>query len=273
VSLDNCEFFADGHVHLYPWVSVEGLLDTVGRNLSALRKQSPEQWWAVLVVADPEGVGGYERLLRHGKGNGSLNRERHWVRESGDGRSVVFQGAHGPRILAIRGQQLITREGLEVLGAGYTNDIPSGLTLATTVERISAAGGWSTVAWGVAKWLGRRGRIVTNLIATEGGRRDIMLGDNGGRPWWWTRVPQFELAAERGMRILAGSDPLPLKGEEARVGSYAFRIQVRRTEGQSIMDAFRGALENPSIGIQMIGRRMGFSRVISNQIRLRLQRL
>jgi len=272
INLRNCELVADGHVHLYPSVAVEALLDAAGRNLSALRAQSSAEPWAGVVIADPQGVNGYERLLRYGHASSTRGRPP-WVQDGGGDCSVVFRGASGLRLLVIRGQQLITREGLEVLGAGYTNCIPSGLTLASTVERISAAGGWSTLAWGVAKWWGKRGRLVTDFITAEGGRPGILLGDNGGRPWWWTRVPQFELAAERGMRILAGTDPLPLRGEEARVGSYGFRIEVDRAGRQPVTDALRDALENPRMEVTTIGRRVGAGRFVSNQLGLRLNRL
>jgi len=127
------------------------------------------------------------------------------------------------------------------------------------------------IPWGVGKWWGRRGRLVTNMIIAERGSSDIMLADNGGRPWCWARVPQFEMAKEQGMRIVAGTDPLPLKGEETRVGRYGFRIQFDRAEDQSIADAFRGALENPSIPIQILGKRMGLRRFVSSQFRLRLR--
>ena len=109
--------------------------------------------------------------------------------------------------------------------------MPLGLTLVQIVARINAAGGWSIITWSAGKCLGKCGRVVTNVIAAKCARPDIMLGDNGGRPWCWYRVPQFEMAAERGMRVSAGTDPVPLKGEDRRVGSYGFRVRVDRAEG------------------------------------------
>ena len=238
-----------------------------------LRRISPSSGeLGLLLVADPEGVCGFERLLRHGSERCSGESSR-WLCEDGDDRSVTCRQPSGMKIIAVRGQQLITREGLEVLGVGYKNDLPSGLTLAKIMERISAAGGWSIVAWGAGKWIGRRGRVLTDMIIAEGGRTDIMLADNGGRPWCWSRVPQFETAAERGMRVLAGTDPLPLKGEENRVGSYGFHVRIDRPAGQSIVDAFRSALENPDTKIQTIGEHMTIGGFVSKQLRLRLQRL
>lgn len=111
------------------------------------------------------------------------------------------------------------------------------------------------------------------MIATECGRLDIMLGDNRERPWCWYRVPQFEMAAERGMRVLAGTDPLPLKGEERRVGSYGFRVSVDRAEGQSMTNEIRSMLENPDIPIQTSGKHITISGFISKELRLCMRRL
>jgi hypothetical protein len=266
-------FIADGHVHLYPTVPLDGLLDIVSGNISQLQSRPDPNHLAVLVVADPEGVQGYERLQRYHIEQQALRADASWLQEADDECSFILRRDLGMRILVIRGQQLITREGLEVLGAGYAGDIPSGLTLRQTIDRISTAGGWSTIAWGVAKWLGKRGRIVSDLIASEAGREDVFLGDNGGRPKWWSLVRQFEQATERGMRILAGTDPLPLNGEARRIASYGFRIHGDRTDGESILTAFRRALCIQREPVLTLGQRMGSSRFISNQLGLRLQRL
>ena len=229
--------YVDAHVHLYPFMSVRRVLDAAERNLLGGRDGSRSAC-GLIVVADPEGVEGYARLLAHAAVPPDRDEPDPWRREAVDSRSVIFRRPSGTSIVAVQGQQLITGEGLEVLGAGYTGKLPSGLPLAALVDRIRARGGSSIVAWGAGKWLGRRGRIVAEMINAEGGRPDVMLADNGGRPWCWSRVPQFELAAARGMRIVAGSDPLPLQGEENRVGSYGFRVRVDRTGDRPVADAF-----------------------------------
>lgn len=266
------DIFADAHVHIYPFMSVRALLDAAHRNLLGNRSGAGDA--GILLVADPEGVRGFERLLRHGRELSPANAPTdggNAVSADTDSRYVTFRRASGTRIIAIRGQQLITREGLEVLGIGHRSDLPSGLSLAQVVEGIRASGGWSILAWGVGKWLGRRGRLVTDLIVAEGGRPDVMLADNGGRPWFWSRVPQFETAAERGMRVLAGTDPLPLIGEEKRVGSYGFRVRVECVDGEELVDSFRRVLEHPGTPVQTIGAPMAAGGFVSRQLRLRLR--
>src|SRR5690606_9685667 len=141
-----------------------------------------------------------------------------WRIEDAGRRHVQFGQTDGSGILFIRGRQLVTAEGLEVLAAGVGGDLRSGQDLSPTLEGGRARGGWSTIAWGVGKWLGRRGRLVSEAVRAEAGSGDVFLGDNGGRPGLWRFVPQFDVAAENGMRVLPGTDPLPVPGDEARIG-------------------------------------------------------
>lgn len=261
------ELCVDAHVHLYPFMSVTSVLNAAERNLiavdAAAGRGGPRD--GLLVVADPEGVRGYERLAADDSGD--------WERTEVNGASITFRRRNGRTMTAVRGQQLISREGLEVLGTGYGTRLPSGLSLPETVRRIRAAGGLSILAWGVGKWLGRRGRVLDALIASEAGAPDVMLADNAGRPRFWSRVPQFEAAAERGMRVLAGTDPLPLPGEERRVGSYGFRVSMPREAGESMIDALRRALESPEVPLEIVGRQIGAGGFVATQLRLRLGRM
>jgi hypothetical protein len=184
----------------------------------------------------------------------------------------VFRRSTGETLVAVRGQQLITCEGLEVLGAGYSGNVPSGATLARTIGLITSLDGWAIVAWGVGKWLGRRGRIVSDMIAAEV-RPNVMLADNAGRPVWWSRVPEFELAAEKGMRVLAGTDPLPLKGQEERVGSYGVALALPEAPNLRLADAFWRALEDVRTPLRRIGARIGGAHFLATQIGLRLRRV
>jgi hypothetical protein len=262
------DLIVDAHVHIYPFMSVQALLDAAERNLFAGVNGAPQTRSGVLLVADPEGVRGYARLLDRPDAEDTGA----WRREQSDARHVTFRKNGGARVTAVRGQQLITREGLEVLGIGHDAELASGLPLGRMVAQIRAAGGRSILAWGVGKWLGRRGRALTSLIIAEAGQPDVMLADNGGRPWCWSRVPQFETAAERGMRVLAGTDPLPLAGEERRIGSYGFRIRARDDGDPAPPQALWRALEAPDTPLQIVGTPMPVSGFVANQLRLRLRR-
>lgn len=258
------DLYVDAHVHIYPCMSVEAMLDAAERNLLAGRAESARARAGVLLLADPEGVAGFERLATGDAGG-------RWRRDDANGTSVTFRREPGATITVLQGQQLISREGLEVLGTGYRGRLPSGLPLTEVVERIRGAGGLAILAWGVGKWLGRRGRVLNDLISREAGRPDVMLADNAGRPRLWRRVPQFATAAERGMRILAGTDPLPFAGEERRVGSYGFRVTVRPAAGEAPAAALQRTLQTPGVPVEIVGRQIPIRAFIDNQLRIRLK--
>lgn len=252
-------------------MSVEAVLNAASWNLFGPHEdRAPgHHEVGVLLVADPVGVRGYDRLLSHGQDT-DRDQDNQWVPAQSSDQSVTLRHTSGRKIIAVRGQQLITTEGLEVLGIGQKSDLDAGLSLAEMVERIRAIGGWPIIAWGAGKWTGRRGRLVAEMVVSENHPPNIMLADNGGRPWLWSRVRQFELAKERGVRVLAGTDPLPLKGEESRIGSYGFSMSADHAPGEPIIDSFCRALEDPSVPTLGIGKQMGIGRFASNQLRLRL---
>src|SRR5690606_7800616 len=147
---------------------------------------------------------------------------------------------------------------LEVLALGLAGKRADGRPLDTVLGELEGEA-LAVLPWGAGKWLGRRGRLVRE--ARE--RREVLLGDNGGRPAFW-REPLLE-----GARALAGSDPLPLPGRERKIGSYGSSLQAHISEerpGADLIAALRtaplepfGAPESP----------MGFLR---DQLELRLGR-
>ena len=261
----------DGHVHVYSNVSIETVLECARRNFSALTDSlEHHDTLSVLFVADPSGVHGFDRIASANDPN-SPEACASWVQLNRDDCHVSLQHSTGDTIVAVKGQQLITSEGLEVLGIGYGAHVECGLSLSKTVETIRSNGGRAVLAWGAGKWLGRRGRLVTDLIVAEADSKDIMLVDNGGRPSLWSHVRQFDIAGERGVAILAGSDPLPIEGDERRIGSYCFVGRTNNDTSESHMQMIEELLSRPRSPYQTLGRRMSVRRFVSNQVRLRLR--
>lgn len=100
--MESFDLIADSHAHIYPFMSVHILLEAARRKLFEGRGQAPGGEFGLLLIADPEGVRGFERLLEYGKQGRSPDERKPWLRESGDGCSVVIQWPSGTRIIAIR---------------------------------------------------------------------------------------------------------------------------------------------------------------------------
>jgi hypothetical protein len=96
----------------------------------------------------------------------------------------------------------------------------------------------------------------------------LFVGDNGGRPAFWPTPRPFTTAAGRGIRLLPGSDPLPLADEELRVGSYGAMIEGTCSSDQPA-EGLRTLLARNSTVITPYGKRPGALRFFRTQIALR----
>jgi len=123
-------------------------------------------------------------------------------------------------------RQVNTLEKIEVVVVGCREPIPSGLPLDQYIDKY-AEDYLVILPWGVGKWLGNRGKLISELINNDSA---FILGDNGGRPKIWSKVPQFDQANEQDLPILAGSDPLPVSSFSNRAASYGCIFQGEFTD-------------------------------------------
>jgi hypothetical protein len=202
---------ADGHVHLYPFYDL-------GRALTALEEN-----------LRGHGAGGVpagflaERHDCHvfeGLRKGRLQVPGVDLRPAGDDRCLVRAGESGPRLFLFSGRQIVTAERLEVLALTLDLPLADGLPAADVVRRVLDAGGVPVLAWAPGKWFFERGKAVAALL-----RRfapgELLLGDTSLRPTLWGEPRPMREARRRGFGVLAGSDPLPVAGEEGMPGRYA----------------------------------------------------
>ena len=127
-------------------------------------------------------------------------------------------------LVLISGKQIITSEKIEVLALGTTKNLDYGESLIDSIIKIKSIGALPVLPWGVGKWFGKRGKIIANFIENC---RDVkyFLGDNSGRSSFLLFPKQFRIANKKGIRILRGSDPLPINSQEKKVGSFGFYIK------------------------------------------------
>jgi len=118
--------------------------------------------------------------------------------------------------------------------------------------------------WGVGKWLGKRGRVLVDIINHS--KKPFALGDNGGRPFFWP-VPHFNFInkinsnkhdqSDGGIRqavpIINGSDPLPISGEINRVGTYGVKMEVSDLSIKNVLEQLK---EMPQ-SVENFGKPMG----------------
>ncbi len=133
--------------------------------------------------------------------------------------SFVATLAGRNELFLIGGQQLITREGLELLVFDSPTKLLNGRPLVECLESARARNAISIVPWGFGKWWFERGKFLQRAlpVLAECG---AFLGDSRTRPSPSFTPRIFRLARRYGIRVLAGTDPLPFRGQVQVPGSY-----------------------------------------------------
>jgi hypothetical protein len=259
----------DGHVHVHECFSVSRVFDAAAANFAAAARALGRdgRYDGVLCLVESDRERFVDGIRAGRKGRVWRGVHGFWELEDGGEPQTLFVRRGGTRLALIAGRQLVTRERLEVLALGTTARLRDGEPIEATLGAVRLAGGAAVLPWGVGKWLGSRGAVVERVL--EDPRwRDVYLGDNGNRPQLSREPAQFAAARRAGRAVLPGSDPLPLPGEEARVGSYGFAADVR-------LDARRPAaallkLLESGAGLVTFGRRAALPRFIGQQLKLKL---
>ncbi|AUW58825.1 hypothetical protein C1T17_12720 [Sphingobium sp. SCG-1] len=176
---------------------------------------------------------------------------------------ALWLGNRADPALIVAGRQIVSAEGLEILALACMDSVEDGLPARALVSRLLAQDAIVVLPWGVGKWLGKRGQLVRDLIATYP-KGTLFLGDNGGRPSFWpmSDVPQA--------RVLSGSDPLPLPGSARRLGTFGTMLSTRLSRDHPLRD-LKAALRNPAQPLVPFGRAASLARFSRDQIRLRLK--
>ncbi len=245
----------DTHVHLYPGQSGETLLAAAWRNLGMLGAPDAAR---VIVITDRSDCEAFARL-RGGDGVPAG-----WGMEVVDGaRALRVRHPDGGALWVVRGCQVATAERLEVLGVGVTVPVSDGVSAAEAIAAVVAADGVPVLPWAVGKWLGARGRQIGALMACT--RQDgVMLADSALRAYGWP-VPGV---LRRAARVAAGTDPLPLPGEETRVGRYATRLDAAFDVAAPCGSVLK-ALRDGAVSCRPVGRRLALPALLRRMVALR----
>jgi len=259
----------DGHVHVHECFDVARLFDAAAANFATAARTlaGAREYDAVLCLVESRAErfldtvrARRDRVWRGGHG--------YWEIEPTCELETLVVRRGGTRLTLIAGRQIVTRERLEVLALGTTASLPDGEPIEATLAAVSDAGAAAVLPWGVGKWLGARGAVVARILAAREWRH-VLLGDNGNRLELGPEPAEFAAARRSGRAVLPGSDPLPLRGEEARVGAYGFAVDVA-------LDPLRPAaallaLLKSDAAFVVFGRRQPLVRFVGNQFALKLK--
>jgi hypothetical protein len=239
------QLLIDGHVHVHDSYDEGTFLGAAQANLSRHGEGLP-----TLLLAE---MPGQQVFARWRSGNSA------WPVAVTREPSSLFLGG---RLLVIAGRQIVTLERIELLAISCIEDIADGLTLDATITAVRDTGAVPVLPWGVGKWSGDRGRFVANAA----GHHSLLLGDNAGRPLGWPQPALFQQHV-----VLAGTDPLRLKSEQERVGTYGFVLKGR-FDSERPAGAIASALQNLTQSPPSFGHRVGSFGFLRQQLGLRFSR-
>lgn len=188
-----------------------------------------------------------------------------------------FQMAEGPeanclsvnkdgktQLCLAAGRQIVTREKLEILGLGMESKIPDDLRAEEIIERILAAGGMPVLPFSPGKWLFKRGKIALKLAERYG--KSLIIGDSTLRPLGW---PKPEIMRLPKGKILPGSDPLPMPGEEKYAACYGF-VYEGPFDVSKPLTSIKEIIANHPEGIFSAGQRCSMLNVAGRLMKLRI---
>ena len=123
------------------------------------------------------------------------------------------------KLVLIAGRQIISKESVELLSLFCSLKVEDRtLSLAELAQLVADKGGLPVLPWGVGKWWGARGRVVSGLMNSNV-IYPFFLADSGNRPTFWPKPALLRQACDMQIPVLSGSDPLPIASHEIRPGS------------------------------------------------------
>jgi hypothetical protein len=245
----------DTHCHYYPRSTDEIFFTALVRNLhrQSLQYQQASLGICLLDFADTQ----YFQRLADPAGGFPFSITRLDDQSLG----LAIEGHH---LSVFCGRQLVSAEGLEVILYGCREEVCSGRPILDYIEEYQQQY-LVALPWGVGKWFGRRGKIMSQLLSEEHG---FVLGDIASRPAWWSAVPQFSQASRQSVPILAGSDALPVPAFLQRLGSYGSLFPGELKQCQQWIDLVKQKRES----FRPFGRQVSTAGFLSDQLLLRLAR-
>lgn len=264
----------DAHVHIYDCYDLEKFLDAVYSNFQAEanRLGCGDKFTPILLLAETVKDFWFDRLYKFSDGKNTYKDRviNKWeFHHTGENVSLSPRSGHKSLII-IAGRQVETAEGLEVLALFTTGNFRSGVPIIDLIKEVKEHDAIAVIPWAFGKWLGRRGKILNNLIKIQ---KDLKfyLGDNSGRPAFLPFPHYFKTAKRSGIHIFPGSDPLPFASEYHRAGSFGFLLEEKISKNYPAKD-LKQILLRPKLRLQPYGDCENPFYFLRNQLKMQIKK-
>ncbi len=266
-------FFVDAHVHFYDCYDSTRFLDSIQKNVIAAAAKAglDSGFSAVLLLSERQSENWFQLLVDSANSPSGLLKNTSWqLQYNEQDFSIHAKNEQQPSIYIIPGRQVVTRESLEVLLLGTRDMFDDGISIDTLLKNVRDKPILRVLPWGVGKWLGKRGSIITRVLGNVNSK-SLFVGDIAGRPALWASPAQFSLAQQKGIRVLPGTDPLPIPEATGMACTYGFSFTGKepgKSPGQQIISA----ILDPQMMIRPYGNREKLFTFLRRQILLRIKK-
>jgi hypothetical protein len=209
----------DMHVHFYPCFNISKSFDYAFSNLKK-RAESAHERALMLFLAERSDCH-FFKLLKQENVQEILNPL--WILNTKEENALIVSSPTHGELFIIAGRQIATKERLEILSLTIDKNIPDGLPIRETLQLVLESGGLAVLNWAPGKWFFKRGDIINELLQ-EFSPQQLFMGDTTLRCKGWGEPKIMKVGSTNGFRIIAGSDPFPLKGEERLIGTYGLNL-------------------------------------------------
>ncbi len=161
----------DAHVHIYDCFDLEKYLDAAYSNFQAEadRLGHGDKFTPILLLAETSKDFWFNRLREYADGK-NTHRDRaiqKWEFHLTDERLSLFARSENSKsLIIIAGHQVETAEGLEVLALSTTGSFKHGIPIIDLIKEVKKQDAIPVIPWGFGKWLGRRGKVLINVMKT-----------------------------------------------------------------------------------------------------------
>ncbi len=251
-------FVIDAHVHLYPGFSLDKVVYRAWCNFSSLHTNPTSVKF--LLLTERSDCTAFAQIKKQKSIAGFT------VQDIAP-EAIRLHDSKQRVLYIMAGRQIVTAESLEVCCLVSTFNLPDRqFSTVETIRRVNQAGGVAALNWAPGKWLFKRGKLVARLL-DEFTPEQLLIGDTSMRPDFWTTPRLMKQAMRKSFRIVAGSDPLPFKGEEENIGRYVCSLEAPWQEDRPV-ESLRMALIDPKNAIRRLGRRSATLEFIGRQVRI-----
>lgn len=242
---------ADTHCHIYPNYELKFAFASAIKNFrahSAILSKDSYNFSAsdselVICLTEKAGCNFFKQLA-----NREIEIDGFQVNNTAENTSLaITDGTSSIYLLA--GRQLATKERLEVLGLGVDFIAEDGLDLTSAVSTVKSNGAVPVIPWALGKWLGKRSTILSEFLSANPGQ--VYISDSALRPVGWTNAGVKQMVSIAACKLLVGTDPLPIKGEEARIASYCSVLSSqfdRNNPTMSFLNALKATNTYQAVG-------------------------